>query len=66
MVMFVDQEKMSPVQLALETARYEFAKLHGSTIKCSGDYSYVFDSTEVNERINAAFEYLAKPCDTGT
>ena len=46
MVMFVDQDKMTPVQLALETARYEFANLHGCTIKCSGDYSYVFDSTE--------------------
>ena len=60
MINFVGQEKMSPAQLALETARYEFSKLHGSTISREGnDYKYVFDSIELNKRIDAGLEYLA-------
>ena len=67
MVMFVGQDKMTPVQLALETARFKFSHLHGSTVihKGSND-SYVFDSTEVNECINAALEYLAKSSEPST
>ena len=67
MVIFVDQDKMTPVQLALETARYEFCKLHGATISYEGnDYKYVLDATEAINRIEAAFEYLAKSCGTET
>ena len=60
MVKFVGEEKMSPVQLALETARYEFSHLHGSTISWpeSSSYTYVFDSTEANRRIDAALRSL--------
>ena len=61
MMNFVDQDKMSPAQLALETARYEFSKLHWSTIsREDSSYRYVFDSIEINQRIDAGLEYLAK------
>ena len=57
---FVDEEKMNPVQLALETARFAFSRLHGSTISWpeSSTYTYIFDSTEVNGRIDAAMRSL--------
>ena len=59
-VRFVDEEKMSPVQLALETARFEFSHLHGSTISWPGSssYTYIFDSTEPNRRIDVALQSL--------
>ena len=58
-IKFVDQDKMSPVQLALESARYLFTQLHGATISYSGnDYTYVFDNTEVQNRINAALSSI--------
>ena len=68
MVKFVDQEKMSPVQLALETARYELAGLHGGTISWPERKTpnYAIDTSEAIQRIDAALEYLAKPCDTET
>ena len=70
MVMFVDQEKMSPIQLALETARYQLGMTHGGTISWpdtnSGNYSHVIDNSEALQRIEAAFEYLATACDTKT
>ena len=67
MVMFIGQDKMNPAQLALETARFRFSHLHGATIsRESSTHSYVFDSTEVNELINTALEYLAKPSEPST
>lgn len=60
MITFVNQDKMSPVQLALETARYEFSRMHGSTISRPeySNYSYVWDSTEANRRIDDALRSL--------
>ena len=68
MVMFVDQDKMSPAQLALETARYELAGLHGGTISWPerGTPNYVIDTSEAIQRIDAALKSLAKPCDKET
>ena len=60
MVMLVGQEKMTPVQLALETARYQLAKLHGLHIydTKSQSHSRVIDNDEALERIDDALRSL--------
>ena len=57
-----------PIQLALETARYELSGLHGGTISWAerGTPNYAIDTFEAIQSIDAALEYLAKPCDTET
>ena len=60
MVMFVGQENMTPVQLALETARYQLSTLHGCHIydtKTKKVYRIV-DTNEAVERIEDALRSL--------
>ena len=58
-IKFIDEEKMSPVQLALESASYVFTQLHGATINYpSSEYSYVFDNTEIQKRIDEALHSI--------
>ena len=66
MVMFVGQDKMSPAQLALETARYELAGLHGGTVSWPerGTSGHVIDTTEVISRIDDALKSIT--CGTET
>ena len=60
MVMFVGQENMTPVQLALETARYQLAILHGCHLysPISDKFLRVIDNNEVIERIDDALRSL--------
>lgn len=60
MVMFVGQENMTPVQLALETARYQLATLHGCHIyNTESQCVYrVVDSSEAISRIDDALRSL--------
>ena len=71
MVMFVEQENMTPVQLALETARYELSKLHGLHVAYDNSdvASHVIDTTEAVERVDDALRSLGfmdtyAKCDT--
>ena len=58
-IKFVDQDKMSPVQLTLESASYVFTQLHGTTISYpDSEYTYVFDNTEIQKRIKEALSSL--------
>ena len=65
MVKFVGEEKMTPVQLALETARFELSHLHGlrsfsPSVPESAwpSPSWPIDTTEAVRRINVALEWL--------
>ena len=60
MVMFVNQEAMSPVQLALETARYDFACLDGlhAFSPLHPEHSWPIKTSEALTRIDAALKYL--------
>ena len=58
-IKFIDEDKMSPVQLALESASYLFTQLHGATISYpSSAYTYVFDDTEIIRRIDEALHSI--------
>ena len=65
MVMFVDEDKMSPIQLALETAKFELASLHGSTVvtELEPNYRRVLDNTQALQRINDALRLIKTHTD---
>ena len=60
MVRFVDEDKMSPVQLALETARFEFVNLHGcyAIHPSAPDFRREIDTDVVIRRIDDALRSL--------
>ena len=60
MINFVNQDEMTPVQLALETARFELASLHGATVSWTNNTTYtkVLDTSEVVGRIDDALKSL--------
>ena len=59
MINFVNQEEMTPVQLALETARFELCRLHGATVSWTNTtYTKVLDTTGVIGRIDDALKSL--------
>mgnify|MGYP006872985923 CR=1 FL=1 len=60
MVMFVGQENMTPVQLALETARFHLSILHGCHLSSSDTHTFlrVIDNNEAVERIDDALRSL--------
>ncbi len=60
MVKFVDQDKMSPAQLALEAARFEFVHLNGcyAIDPDKPNYRRPINATGVIERIDDALKSL--------
>ena len=60
MVTFVNQDKMSPVELALETARFDFACLSGlhACNPAHPEDTWPIRTEEVTARIDDALRYL--------
>lgn len=59
MVRFVDEDKMNPVQRALEHARFQLCLLHGATISHENSNSYVADTKPNIALIDEALNWLA-------
>lgn len=57
MVKFVDEDKMTPVQKALEHARFELCFLDGVRVTHDDGYSYVIDVKDVLALIDEAITF---------
>ena len=58
--MFVDEEKMNPVEKALEHARFKLCLLDGVQVSHSDGSSYVIDAKENIALIDEALALLAR------
>lgn len=65
---FIGEDKMTPVQKALEHARFQLSFLHGHQIfnPLTGDTSSVIDNKATVALIDDALEYLATTSEPNT